>query len=158
MTDVKEEIPAGVKALADQIENHIREGFGKDQLLAMAHIQGIDGRIDIVACPFDTDGTKDMFSYLVKKRCRELAAPMVGFFSETWTFNNEDDYRDYKANEKKYKGSFGNHPKASELIMISVETHKGSFMSVIPILKNRKLGETRPLSKMDGHSGRMKFL
>ncbi len=155
----KDVIPPEVQKLADEIDSYLRKIFPKEgTLLATARIVRGDGKLDLVASPFDGGATKDMFSALIRKLCKENRATMVGFYSETYYFSAQEDYDDYAAHPEKYKGNFGSHPKAKEAIMITIETKDADYLARIPILKDRVLDKSDPLIKAVEFSGRMKFL
>ncbi len=150
-------IPQDVKEMFDKIEKMIRGGFGQTEELAHAYIIGYDGKVSLFAGVFDGEDSKNKFSFIIRKEVRNLKAKLVAFTSETWSFNNIEDHQDYLNNIEKYKYTFGNHPKSIEMMYIQIETALGSYISQIPILKDRKLGETMPLTKMEHLGGRMKF-
>jgi hypothetical protein len=151
------EIPLSVIQEYQSTVAFLRKTFDSGMLLPMVTLTALDGRKEVVACPFTNDREKDTFGLLVRRKCHELAAVMATFWSESWHIDNEADHEDYIKHPEIYKYDMGNHPRAKEIVWISIQTPRGYFSGDIPILKGRKLGEASELRKADKMSGRFNF-
>jgi len=152
-----DEIPLVVLNEYEQTAEYLRKTYDGKLRLAMASITGIDGKKELIAAAFEGPYSKDLFANLVNKKIKETFATMVTFWAESWYMTSQEDYNDYRAHPEKYKDDMGNHPKAKEVLYISIQTRKASYMGSIPILKNKKLGETQAVVKADSMGGRFNF-
>jgi len=104
---------------------------------------------------FTNNVTKDLFTDFVRQKVLEFAANLTIFYSESWYLLNQKDQEDY--NKGKYK-SLSEFPRAREGVMVQIQTSSKDFYTgLIPILKDRKLGEPSELRKLVGYEGRFSF-
>lgn len=125
------ELPETEKNFLDQAFFHAEMCLHRNgSFTPLALLQAPDSLLVVPAMPFATEVDKDMFFATVQMVSIVNNVNMVAFVSESWALSSKDEVDMEAAMEiTRNGGSIGDHPKAIEIIMATVQSRNGFVMS-----------------------------